>query len=544
MGKILKLTNFSVKLNFSFLSSRYKSKWNIDKILLLSAILCGAACIMGYYTNLINEIYSFFNNNGMKECLNPAFLIGAESLILISGLFFAINIFYYSKDYEALIYLPYKPSTILMSKLFTVMIYEWVIELLILAPVFIVYGINSAAGVFYWIECIVTLVLNPVMPVAALGLYVIMLMRLFQNKKYKDFLGIVCITVFFIVLGIVGIFASYVKLPLKSIRQCMENIIDRLLMFLPNVKIISKILSGPKYSLAFTMLLLVLSGISILIFMRSADILYENGIYTQQINNLMKKKKMKKLVFKSKSQLMSCFCKEYNTFFRITAYIVNGLIGIVITPFLIPLAFQTNGIGGDINQIKILISSHKFSPLATIIALAVVAITSGINVVASSCISREGRNAWICKIIPVSAKTQIWAKILFSVFVSVIGVLLNCIIFIFYFGYTLQRAILIFSIGSLFIIAWTLIGTFVDLTKPKLNWVNESEAVKQNINILLSMLVSFCILILYYIFLKYAAAHCWSEVTIYGFIIVTLLGLIILCYKGVISFSRKFFNNG
>lgn len=73
-------------------------------------------------------------------------------------------------------------------------------------------------------------------------------------------------------------------------------------------------------------------------------------------------------------------------------------------------------------------------------------------------------------------------KIVFAVLVSSVGIMINCLIFKLYFHYDFHQIIVIAFISTLFSILWNLIGVFIDMKNPKLEWTNEAEAIKQNIN--------------------------------------------------------------
>ena len=56
--------------------------------------------------------------------------------------------------------------------------------------------------------------------------------------------------------------------------------------------------------------------------------------------------------YSSSSKLRSYFKKEYQTFFRNPVYVINGLFGIFVTPFLLPLSFRISTTAESIEQIR------------------------------------------------------------------------------------------------------------------------------------------------------------------------------------------------
>ena len=165
--------------------------------------------------------------------------------------------------------------------------------------------------------------------------------------------------------------------------------------------------------------------------------------------------------------------------------------------------------------------------------MAVVILTLSINVIASSSFSREGAKYWIAKIIPYSIKQQAFAKFLFSTSISTIGIVINCLIFKFYFQYDFIQITWIALFSIMFAVLWNLIGIFIDMKRPKLDWTNESEAIKQNINVLLSIVLCICISILFCVVIFKMVQKELSILTIICFMLCSLFTLIFLVCKGI-----------
>ena len=245
--------------------------------------------------------------------------------------------------------------------------------------------------------------------------------------------------------------------------------------------------------------------------------------------------RFKAMKYNSSSKLKSYLKKEYQTFFRNPVYVTNGLFGIFITPFLLPLTFRFSAAAESIEQIRVLVSAPEFSFYAVLFAIAVIVLTTSINVVASSSFSREGASFWITKIIPYSLKQQAFVKALFSTSISIMGIFINCIVFKVYFHYGFIQIGVIAFVGILFVALWNLIGVFIDMKRPKLEWTNETEAIKQNVNVVLSVLLCISISIGYF----FAAAKMLQRGFAAGGIIIFLLCsvciLILLMCKGIAS---------
>ncbi len=200
-----------------------------------------------------------------------------------------------------------------------------------------------------------------------------------------------------------------------------------------------------------------------------------------------------------------------------------------------PLSFRISAAAESTEQIRALVSDPEFSFYAVLSALAVIVLTSAINVVASSSFSREGTSFWIMKIIPYSLKQQAFVKVLFSTSISIMGIIINCLIFKVYFNYGYIQIGVISFVGILFAALWNLIGVLIDMKRPKLEWTNEIEAIKQNVNVFFSILLCIAISIGYFFVASKMLQNGFAAGDIITFLLCSVCILILLVCKGIAS---------
>ncbi|MFA7573123.1 MAG: hypothetical protein WCY24_05340, partial [Lutispora sp.] len=85
-------------------------------------------------------------------------------LTFLLGIFFIMGVFFYSNDIELLLPLPLKPWQILGAKFITVLVYEYMSQLVLFAPVLLAYGIKDDANFLYYIYGLLAYLLLPVVP--------------------------------------------------------------------------------------------------------------------------------------------------------------------------------------------------------------------------------------------------------------------------------------------------------------------------------------------------------------------------------------------
>lgn len=543
MDRFITVFKTSMKINFSILNYKKQKEFNIYNVLIPLSILLGAIYIVINYIKLINKSYIFLNQIGQAKYMIPIVFFVSQIMIMIFGVFYLVSIFYYSRDYEVLVYLPFKPSIIIGSKFLIVLIYEYITTFPILGPFIYIYGIKSGASIAYWINSIIILIVNPIIPIIIIALLVVIFMRLFQNKRNKDKIGILAVIFLLAVIMIfnVKLQDNGFKQDITAIVGIIPKYIDGIFKSLPNLRLIYEGLTNNRITSFYNILILVVVSVILLyFFLKIINWLFREGLFIQQ-ETVKTRYYSGKIIFKKRSQIITCFIKELKLFFRNPVYIINGMFGVVIAPLLTPLMFNMAGAGESLDQIQKLMNNPNFSKMATILSIAVLVVTSGINIVASSAISREGQKFWVCRLIPASPQIQILAKLIFAIFISLIGIVLNCIIFIFIFRFHLDRTLLALIVGILFSIPLAMIGIIIDLSRPKLNWVNYAEPVKQNLNVVVAMLISFGTIFLYGIVVKKMMQNNFSEFSIYALIILSIIVLSVILYNLMIKLSEGLF---
>ena len=523
--KIVRLSQTLSKINFSFLNVRYKYKKRLDfyTVILTCSILSIVSVIYYYYFTMIEQFYLGLLDLGMNTVFFRLVFCGIAVLLIVMCIFLLVNIFCFSKDIEQFQLFPMPPSDIFTSKYLIATLFCYGIEILILLPICII-QIQYTKELSMLVTYLSTATILPHIILLPLVLIVTICLKLSMLCKGKRMLlsvsGIVIYLIGIIVYRIVSINQS------MSVGQNLSNWLDKIIVPFP---FFNQYIALP---LALQLSCIGFALLSFVGYYYMCNFIIGNtfALYNSKLNT-----KQDKLDFSSTAKLKSYLKKEYRIFFRNPMYIINGLFGIFITPFLLPLSFRITGTADSIEQIRTLITTPEFSIHAVLFALVVVIFTSSINVIASSSFSREGANYWIVEIIPYSIKQQAFAKFLFSTSISIGGLIIDCLIFKFYFRYDFIQTIWIAMIGTLFIVLWNLIGVFVDMKRPKLDWTNETEAIKQNINVILSIIICISISIGFcFIILKMLQ----NNLPVYAIICFTLcssLALIFLICKGITS---------
>jgi ABC-2 type transport system permease protein len=117
------------------------------------------------------------------------------------------------------------------------------------------------------------------------------------------------------------------------------------------------------------------------------------------------------------------------------------------------------------------------------------------------------------------------AKVYTGMLLSSFGIVLLAVLAVI-MGIDILTALLALVLSLLAISAGSLVGLLIDASRPKLDWINEQQAIKQNLNVMLHMLVGLLMaaaVIIPVLILKMTLAAASAY-------IVVLLGLLILIF--------------
>jgi len=466
---------------------------------ILSIVLISIAPIFYLYLRLVQETIQSLAGTGLEGVVITSGAILASILVLVLGIAYVISAFYFANDLDFLVTLPFKPAEIMGGKYVGVLVSEYLTIAPFFIPPVVIYGLNVSGGLFYWVFSLLIFLFLPVIPLVFASLGVMVLMSLTNLGRRKDllrFLGMILILV--IVLG-----ANFylTRLPegqeMEFIMGIMEDP-DGLIAFTGRVYPpsiwITRALAGQTLGMRFVNLLLF-SGVSILgfaVLMIGADRLFFRGLIGGQEVSAGKKARPGLLDKKMRARhpIVSIAIREIKILIRVPIYLFNSIFILVIAPIALffPLLMGTGGVNIDeyiglVEPELLVLGGIGFFGLMALFGPAL-----------SSSISREGKLFRISQVIPVHPNKQILGKMLSGFLISILVIPLIFLAAILYIPWSLGEIILISFLG--FLLSFPLMGfsLLVDLIRPYFTWQNPQQAIKQNMNVLFSMVGGFLFL--------------------------------------------------
>lgn len=378
-------------------------------------------------------------------------------------------------DAELLLSLPIKKSIIVASKILKDLIFDFVPLLFVMMPGFIVYGIFSGVpGAWVVIPLGFVVVVFISLLINALAVFIrTLVFKLTYRLKYADVIQTI-ISVFLAICFV--IFYYYF---MSKIQSADESSMNMLMNFYP----VSMLVEIVTFKSILKLIILVV--ISIGLFMLSC--LYLTLSFNKSYQKYQNKDT--NLVFVKNSVTKDLFHREVSRYFRSTMYVLNTIIGalfIVLFAFLITI-FGKERIISTINLYASSVAGLFSDHIDNIIVLLAGIVTS--TCITTSCsISLEGKQLWILKANPIDTKSIFHSKILLNMVIGIIPIILSSIILAIQLGFMYLPFLLVIEVLFL---AWSaMIGLYVNLKYPKLDWKDESEPIKQSIAVLVAMILA------------------------------------------------------
>lgn len=548
MNNVVLLTKVLIKngvFSFSSKKSKKESSTRGSVFGFLFVMLFCVTCIGGPVIYLLNDILKVYDLSEL--ILSFVLPLGAITTIIF-GVFSITSVFYFNKDSESLLPLPIKSSELLMSKFIASLISEYFILIMFIFPVIIGVGIGVNASLLYYLYSLIIFILMPIIPSIIMAIIIMLANKIFNFGKKKDLF-------MYVMTGLILIFSFAYSFGLEVILSSEEDsaLFDLLSGdskgYLNFTKLLFPLFNSATYSLvhykeflglASIMTFIGLNILFIVVLYFVGDKLYVKGLTKDGGRKQNKKEKTDTIYRKSSTGVIGeLIKKEWISIKRTPIFMLNTVISNLIFPVIFIGSFLL-GMGNE-SDLNLADFINFSSSGVFVIVIGILILFCSMANAASSAISREGNSAYVMKIIPISYKKQMDAKVYFSTIIDVIAlIMLEIAAFVFIKLPLNYLLINIPIIIALLIINY--ISLILDLRKPKLDWMEESEAVKQNFNVFLSMLIS---LIISGLIIALGVASMDSNINIYlmfALISVILLLVYILINVLVKKYQDKLFS--
>ncbi|MDF2698816.1 MAG: hypothetical protein K0Q49_372 [Haloplasmataceae bacterium] len=489
--KFLFKQNMSLKYMINHLKNDKRQR---NMFIVIAVILALSTPSLGAFIFLYIKMYDIFAMIGQESFYIVIAIIFSVIIIILFGMFQVTSYFYLSDDVKILTPLPIKTKHILISKFVVIYIWELMINLFSVLPFFIIYGVKSGLDILAWINLIMSFLLLPIIPLVIVGILVVIIMKftnIFKNKDAFRMIGMLSIII--LVIGVQMYIQSIaMNIPTGKEEEYFQNLfsnnqflLEKVELYYPIITlVINSIIGDSLLRIVSIVLFFILSVGSVYIFGFILESVYLKTYLNEQVQ-ISKNRKVKHESNKSQTVSNSIMSIDMKTLFRVPMFALNCLSTVIIVPVILLITVISTG---EISQLKTFYEPNKY--IFWLICTLALTIFGSLNMITTTSFSREGKTNWIMRTLPISSKEHIKGRVLSSIIVQItfciisIGILLYLLKVDYFFGIlTLVLAIL----ASLPI---NLVGLYIDLKHPLLKWDNPQVAVKQNMNVLITLAIS------------------------------------------------------
>lgn len=465
-------------------------------LLLVSGLVLYIALSKGYVNNNPNNILQ-----RQRELLTITF-----EVVLIINIFSAVKNIYKkivsNNDMEKYNILPIKERTLLIYKLTSIVFRQFVSSFLTVLPFGIVFGVICHQNVMFYICLILTIF---IVPLIAMAIACVLVVPYYYIKRFMQAKYITLIFTYSAIMAVIillyGKFLNALNNLLVSgnlnnfFDERKYKIIEKIAKWAFPANFLSDFLLGNNRLVAFLILLLfTLLGAVIVVFAfaKFFNYLSKNTYNTTKIFKAQKHTKQK-------GWFASLLNKEIKSIIRTPSFAFS-LFGMAIDlPILVLLCTKL---------LAELVKNLVYLNLGYQIALFVLCMFALLtNTFCASCVSREGKDFYSLKLLPLTNFQILLPKIVLCFIVSSFSVLVSSFVLVSYGYITIWQAIGITFVVECLSLAENLFATKYDLKHPAFAKNSKGEpdtaTPSSNICLIVSFLVTIIlvgIILLYSIF--------------------------------------------
>lgn len=503
MKKYLLLTKVLFKVGLGNLNNTKKKRFNISRKFLYVFLF---VCFIPMMSSLFmagKEGYFLLNPIGQEGVIINIICLAATLMTLVFGITVVMSVYYYTKDIEYLLPLPLKPYQIIGAKFTITLFYEYLYMVLLILPAFIGYGIAAEAGITYWISTAIAVILLPVVPLIYGSVISMVIMLVFKKAKNRDFFTILTsLFIVVIILGINGFTNQMARMSSEAITELIlkgnNSLAGPVNYIFPNLGWLEKAMTSGDILPLF--IYIATSIAYIIIFLFIAKLLYFKGV--SGVSNTPARRKSiseeeSNRIVRKNNPVRTYVLKELKLLLRTPIYFLNCFLMTLIWPLIIVIMFIGNIFSDEgfhiSSMIEIFGHSASINALCILDVFVISIFVVSVSYTSGTSLSREGRNIFVMKYIPMDYKKQLFAKAMSGIILSLIGTTLYCFIAMLLLKMPAYAIIISTIISILSSFLFNYLQILVDIIRPKLNWENEQGAVKQNMNTFIEFLISIVI---------------------------------------------------
>lgn len=437
---------------------------------LLPILLYPQLFVLSYF------LFSQMKDIGLGQIALSIFFFVASMFTFVTVFSSVLNNLGGDKALNQLLSLPIKPRQIFTARILLFYFITFFETIYLVSPTAILYAMD-----YGWHTLPITLILSTLIPVIPICIALLVIMpfaKVFAKSRLRKILPYV-LNIGFLVVYLWVMSAMNRNTVLSfDVTSMLLGIVER--MYIPALwagNIILGSLIDIVYFVGINLIFLALVYLTAGFFA---------GVILSESNDIPSRKG--KAVLASRSVMSWLLIRQFKVMFSSHRFVLQCLGSLITLPILIVFYI----FAGLFEFQDLYFFIHHFN-LEVIAVFALVFSPTLTSSIAISSVAREGMTFWENKLIPVSSKTQVLARFLFSMLLNLpIGIVTAIVL-----GIMLEISLwpLVFGIlaGVGYVMFFNSVDHLLDLRFPNLQWTNEMQAVKNSKGIAISVLFKFIV---------------------------------------------------
>ncbi len=418
------------------------------------------------------------------------------SLLFLVGSIGLSSIIYRGKDIKLVSTMPVTEVELLASRLLIAYILHLPLYIGIVLPGIVVAAFLQGVSVLFVLGSFALLLLGPLLPLSLALLVATALLRLSKGRRFKlleqlfSFVVIVgfslaMITAFSRNMEDGSSFRVDYQSMLLSVGSSFSTLTRAFPLFVGQAKMLWAL-----PSLGFHALLLLVLPASVCLVVGRG---YAHSLsLVASAQSTTGKRAGRHRSFRVMSQTRSLMIRDLEVIRGESVFMIE-LIGELLIPLILLGVYALTGVLGELQGMASLVATSPYLPYGLFM---VVALVSGISMLSSTSVSRQGPQFALDLVLPIRTRVLIRAKVLLHLVLVGGTNLLYLTLGLLFFRLSLAHLLWMGPLILLVVSSASCFGLAIDYKRPLLTWSIPQQAMKSNLNGLLGMLASLGVLLL------------------------------------------------
>ncbi len=473
--------NAMIRIQLKDFFSRYTQQMNIKNPILRRMIVVLPLLILMPMVIMTSTLYKTFSLIGMPELTMTYSYVIATFFAFVTAIPLVISIYFYAKDLGLVATLPVSENTIVFSKLTTIYVYLVAISIGFFGVSVGFYSFMDGFKPLSLLIGIIVTLLLPLMPMILAVLVILPFMSFIGGKKKRNLMVIVGNIVLLVMILTVQMLFTRMEMNPAEMEAFFlnEDSIMALIghRFPPSVWATKVILGSASSGLAFLSINVAFVGI-----LRIGSKWMYQGALTRY-NQVSVSGKKGKIVYQSMSKRQLLVKRHVGIIINNPTFLLNTVLTILLPVLMVGIYMLTGQFDLD------MLMHPSLRPYMALIFTGVIATPCLVGALSATAITREGKAFWETRVLPISVEDNLRARIECSMLIYMLGSIILGVLSIILMPLTLWDIIMAIFVCISATVFFSTVDLIINIKRPFLTWSNPTAAVKNNLNIMLALVL-------------------------------------------------------